>query len=47
MKKKKIKELEEISKKIRCGILETMEIDKKSHLGGSMSLADLVTALYF
>jgi len=47
MKKKSIKELEEISKKIRCGILETMEIGKKSHLGGSMSSADLVTALYF
>jgi len=47
MKKKNIKELEEISKKIRCGILETMEIGKKSHLGGSMSSADLVTALYF
>jgi len=47
MKKNNIKELEEISKKIRCDILETMGIGKKSHLGGSMSAADLVTALYF
>ena len=47
MNKLTIKELKEKAKIIRHGILETMEVGKKSHLGGSMSSADLVTALYF
>ena len=47
MTKLTIKELENKARIIRLGILETMESGKKSHLGGSMSSADLVTALYF
>jgi transketolase len=47
MNKHTIQELKEKAKVIRLGILETMQMGKKSHLGGSMSSADLVTALYF
>lgn len=43
----KIKELKEKAKIIRLGILEAIGVDQKGHLGGSMSSADLVTALYF
>ncbi|MFY9302988.1 MAG: transketolase [Atribacterales bacterium] len=43
----KIKELEKKAKIVRAGILDCIGIDKKGHLGGSMSSADLVTALYF
>lgn len=47
MENNKIKELEKKAKIIREGILDCIGIDKKGHLGGSMSSADLVTALYF
>lgn len=47
MENNKIKELERKAKIIREGILDCIGIDKKGHLGGSMSSADLVTALYF
>jgi len=43
----KIKELKQKAKIVREGILDCLGIDKKGHLGGSMSSADLVTALYF
>ena len=43
----KIDELKEKAKAVRKGILECIGINKKGHVGGSMSLADLVTALYF
>ena len=33
--------------KIRLGVLETIGINKKGHLGGSMSLTDIVSALFF
>ena len=42
--------VEELKKKamvIRGNILEAIGVGKKGHLGGSMSAADLVTALYF
>lgn len=42
-----IKELEKKARIIRLGILEAIGEGQKSHLGGSMSSADLVTALYF
>lgn len=42
-----IKELEKKAQSVRLGILETMVEGQKCHLGGSMSSADLVTALYF
>ncbi len=32
---------------IRQGIVEAIGVDKKGHLGGSMSSADIVAALYF
>ncbi len=47
MDNKKIRELEKKAKIIREGILDCIGVDKKGHLGGSMSSADLVAALYF
>ncbi len=47
MNSNKIKELKQKAKVVREGILDCIGIDKKGHLGGSMSSADLVTALYF
>jgi transketolase len=43
----KVRELKEKAKAIRFNILETIGVNKKGHLGGSMSSADLVTVLYF
>jgi len=47
MDNNKIKELKKKAKLIREGILDCIGVDKKGHLGGSMSSADLVAALYF
>lgn len=47
MKINKINELKQKAKVVRKGILECIGINKKGHVGGSMSSADLVTALYF
>src|SRR5665648_538567 len=47
MNSNKIKELKQKAKIVREGILDCIGVDKKGHLGGSMSSADLVTALYF
>lgn len=47
MKINEIIELKEKARAVRKGILECIGINKKGHVGGSMSLADLVTALYF
>ena len=47
MKINKINELKQKAKIVRKGILECIGINKKGHVGGSMSSADLVTALYF
>lgn len=47
MNSNKIKELKQKAKIVREGILDCIGIDKKGHLGGSMSSADLVAALYF
>ena len=42
-----IKELEQISKKIRKGIIEAVYSNKSGHPGGSLSIADILTVLYF
>lgn len=47
MKNNEINELKEKALAVRKGILECIGINKKGHVGGSMSSADLVTALYF
>jgi len=42
-----IERLEEKALDIRRGILEIMAGGKRGHLGGSMSIADMIAALYF
>ncbi|MEM2970058.1 MAG: transketolase, partial [Candidatus Bathyarchaeia archaeon] len=42
-----IKSLEEKALTIRRGIIEIMANGKRGHLGGSLSIADIVAALYF
>jgi transketolase len=42
-----IKELEKKALNIRKGILEIMAGGKRGHLGGSLSIADIIAALYF
>ena len=47
MKIKNIEELKQIAKSIRRGILEQVYIAKSGHPGGSLSIADILTVLYF
>lgn len=47
MNTNEIKELKQKAKIVRENILDYIGVNKKGHLGGSMSSADLVTALYF
>lgn len=47
LEEKHIKELKEISKKIRCHVLQMISEAKSGHTGGSLSCADVLTALYF
>lgn len=42
-----ITELKEKARAVRLGIIDALGIDKRGHLGGSLSCADIVTALYF
>jgi len=42
-----IAELERIARRVRLHIVRMMGVGQKGHLGGSCSLADVVTALYF
>jgi len=42
-----IKELEEIARKVRVGIIESTYNAKSGHPGGSLSVADILTVLYF
>lgn len=42
-----IKELEDISKEIRKGIIEAVYSNQSGHPGGSLSIADILTVLYF
>ena len=42
-----IKELEEKAKQIRRGIIEAVYSNQSGHPGGSLSIADIMTVLYF
>jgi transketolase len=42
-----IQEMEEIAATIRCDIIEMIAEANAGHPGGSLSAADIVTALYF
>ncbi len=42
-----IEELKQIAKKIRQGIIESVYSGKSGHPGGSLSIADIMTVLYF
>ena len=44
---KDINQLKEIAKKIRKGIIESVYSGKSGHPGGSLSIADIMTVLYF
>ena len=43
----KIEELKEIAKNIRKGIIEQVYSAGSGHPGGSLSIADILTVLYF
>ena len=47
MKKEEIKQLKTIATKIRMGIIEGVFNAKSGHPGGSLSIADIMTYLYF
>ena len=47
MKIENIKELENIAKQVRRGIIEQVYIAKSGHPGGALSIADILTVLYF
>ena len=47
MKVKDIKELQEYSQKVRQGIIEAVYNAQSGHPGGSLSIADILTVLYF
>ena len=47
MKITDIKELEEIARRVRVGIIEGIYNAKSGHPGGSLSIADILTVLYF
>ena len=42
-----IEELQKISKKVRKGIIESVYSNQSGHPGGSLSIADILTVLYF
>ena len=41
------KKLEEMTKKVRLGIIEAIYSNQSGHPGGSLSIADIMTVLYF
>ena len=47
MEKRDVKYLEAKARLVREGIIRAIGVNQRGHLGGSMSCADLVTALYF
>ena len=47
MKDVNIAELEEIARKIRIGVVEGVYNAKSGHPGGSLSITDILTVLYF
>lgn len=47
MKIKDVKELEKIANNVRIGIIESIHAAKSGHPGGSLSIAEILTVLYF
>ena len=47
MKVTNIEELQEISRRVRVGIIESTYNAKSGHPGGSLSVADILTVLFF
>ena len=47
LNKNEIEKLKGIARRIRLHIVEMVGVGQKGHLGGSCSIADVVTALYF
>ena len=47
MKITDIKDLEKMAKEVRKGIIEAVYSNKSGHPGGSLSIADIMTVLYF
>lgn len=47
MKVTDINELEQIARRVRIGIIEGVYNAKSGHPGGSLSIADILTVLYF
>ncbi len=47
MKITDVNELEEIARQVRIGIIEGVYNAKSGHPGGSLSIADIMTVLYF
>jgi transketolase len=47
MDKELLDTLKEKARRVRLGIIEALGIGNRGHLGGSMSCADIVAALYF
>ena len=47
MEELNIKDLEEKARKVRRGIIEEVHSGKSGHPGGSLSIADILTVLYF
>lgn len=47
MKIKDVKELEKIANNVRVGIIEAIHAANSGHPGGSLSIADILTVLYF
>lgn len=45
--RKSKEELEKIAKKVRLGIIDAVYYGKSGHPGGSLSIADILTVLYF
>ena len=47
MKITDVNQLEQIAKKVRNGIIDAVYSNKSGHPGGSLSIADIMTVLYF
>ena len=47
MKISEVKELESMAKEVRKGIIEAVYSGQSGHPGGSLSVADILTVLYF
>lgn len=47
LKLTQVEELEKMAKQVRKGIIEAVYSNKSGHPGGSLSIADILTVLYF